>query len=62
MMPVTGLADDALIADDLDRIEPALWCGISRPMRRVTAIRKDGNGLTLELDVSDIEYPGTLDG
>jgi hypothetical protein len=31
-------------------------------MRRVTAIRKDGNGLTLELDVSDIEYPGTLDG
>jgi hypothetical protein len=56
-MPVTGLADDALIADDLNRVEPSLWCGVNRPMRRVTAIRKDGSDVTLELDVSDIKHP-----
>ncbi|MNU27000.1 hypothetical protein D3C71_153850 [compost metagenome] len=56
-MPVTGLADDSLIADDLNRVEPSLWCGVNRPMRRVTAIRKDGSDVTLELDVNDIKHP-----
>jgi hypothetical protein len=49
-MPVTDLTGDGTIADELSRIEAALWCGISRPPRRVTEIRRKGDVITLALN------------
>jgi hypothetical protein len=53
-MPATDLADDPMIRDDLSRTETALWCGISRTLRRVTTIIREGNVVNLELDISDM--------
>jgi hypothetical protein len=60
-MPVTDLEGDALIDDDLRRTEPALWCGISRTLRRVKSITREGDVLNLELDISDSTRYGTFD-
>jgi hypothetical protein len=59
-MPVTELSGDALIDEYLRTTEPAIWCGVSRSLRRVKSISKEGDIVRLELDASDIKRRHSL--